>query len=517
MRQPLTCMSPARARYHDLALGFAGLAFGSASLAFPYGGDQGLYHYIGREWVHGRLPYRDTFDVKTPGIYIVHALCVTLFGERSIWPIRAAELACVLGIGVLVAVLADPERQLRGSRGLGVFTSSVLYYGYFDFWDTGQCEIWCVLFCAAALVAARRQQALLAGLLLGISALFKPPSLIFGPFAAMLLMSSSARSSLVRIALLSIGTVLPLSVLLLYFRAKGAWTELYDVLVVNNRHYVVQGRWVKGAGEFVFALPNRFRLDGILSIVLVNANLVLGWLSWRRGEKASLVKHVAALAAFIAVVVAVGAQLKFCNYHWGLWIGPGAFSAIVSARQLGNYLRTERPALAVATIIACTFVLSGAAPRRWLMEQRAFSAMLSGDRSSNAYHDAFSNIPNLPLFSWRDSVALANVLQQRASADDEVAVRGFEPQVYVLSGLRYSGRFFWTRFLVVPEWSYRMEDWRNEDAATFNAKPPRFVVAIDGRGVDSVDAVETYERLGYRRIDGVPVFQRSTFVLLERR
>src|SRR5579864_7791604 len=71
------------------------------SLAYPFGRDQGLYFYVGREWLlRGALPYRDLFEQKTPGIYVVHAACIALFGER-VWGIRVADVVAVALIGVL--------------------------------------------------------------------------------------------------------------------------------------------------------------------------------------------------------------------------------------------------------------------------------------------------------------------------------------------------------------------------------------------------------------------------------
>src|SRR4051812_45005204 len=82
---------------------------GWAPLPYPLGRDQGLYYYVAREWVaRGAVPYRDVLDHKTPGIYLLHALTIGLFGQHQ-WSIRVADLACVVALGWLAGSLVAPR------------------------------------------------------------------------------------------------------------------------------------------------------------------------------------------------------------------------------------------------------------------------------------------------------------------------------------------------------------------------------------------------------------------------
>src|SRR5262252_10503852 len=65
------------------------IAFAAPSVIYPLGHDHGVHAYVGREWLHGGLPYRDAFDHKPPGIFALHAFAMALFGEGE-WPIRVA-------------------------------------------------------------------------------------------------------------------------------------------------------------------------------------------------------------------------------------------------------------------------------------------------------------------------------------------------------------------------------------------------------------------------------------------
>jgi hypothetical protein len=67
---------PARAdRFVGNLLLATAVAFALPSLAYPFGRDQALYHYVARGWFdHGLLPYRNIFDQKPPGIYLVYGI-----------------------------------------------------------------------------------------------------------------------------------------------------------------------------------------------------------------------------------------------------------------------------------------------------------------------------------------------------------------------------------------------------------------------------------------------------------
>src|SRR5215467_14499916 len=88
--------SPRAIPWLDLLLAGIAIAFGAMSLTYPYGHDQGLYGYVAREWMlEGKIPYRDLFDHKPPGIYIIYGFATLLFGT-GMWGIRVLDLACVL-------------------------------------------------------------------------------------------------------------------------------------------------------------------------------------------------------------------------------------------------------------------------------------------------------------------------------------------------------------------------------------------------------------------------------------
>src|SRR3954470_21255697 len=61
-------------------------------LTFSFGRDQTIYALVGDGVLHGKMPYRDLWDFKPPGIFLVYALAQGLFG-RGMVAIRLLEVA----------------------------------------------------------------------------------------------------------------------------------------------------------------------------------------------------------------------------------------------------------------------------------------------------------------------------------------------------------------------------------------------------------------------------------------
>src|SRR5688572_5222181 len=67
-------------------------------LAFSFGRDQGIYATVGEGMMRGQVPYRDLWDFKPPGIFLVYGVAQTLFGKSMLAP----RLLEVMGLGVSV-------------------------------------------------------------------------------------------------------------------------------------------------------------------------------------------------------------------------------------------------------------------------------------------------------------------------------------------------------------------------------------------------------------------------------
>ena len=330
-----------RAWRADVALALAGVLFGAATFSFRSDTIQGVHYYVGREWaLRGSIPYRDTFDYKTPGIFAIHALLVRVFGEQM-WSIRLAELGCVFVLGLLCAHLLGS--RVRGATGLVCLTTFVVYYGYFYFWDTAQCEMWAVTFVLGALVAAPRRP-VLAGVLVALALLMKPP--------AVLLAIPALRRAPRWLAGFALGLALPIASTATYFVWHGAGRAAADILFGANAQYVLGARRVDSLGETYEQVVDIVTWFHPFGALLLGGGLLVGvkafvdqrCITWPR---LPILVGVTALAAIVM-------QLKFYRYHYALMV-PALVLGVAFAYK--RWL-PSRPFLA-ATIVVALWGISG--------------------------------------------------------------------------------------------------------------------------------------------------------------
>ena len=159
------------------------LLYALPSLAYPFGRDQAYHYYIGRWWLEGLLPYRDSFDSKPPFLFALHALAVWIFGPTQLG-IRIMDLVATVSSGIIVAFAVRRDRSpVRGELGAIILMSVSIYYTCFDYWDTAQSERFEGLMLAASYLSVVRIRRLwlassTSGALSACAILFKLPAIL---------------------------------------------------------------------------------------------------------------------------------------------------------------------------------------------------------------------------------------------------------------------------------------------------------------------------------------------------
>ena len=106
-----------RLRVFDAVGCLLAVAYGTPSVWYPFGNDQALHWYLGDGILRGDLPYVTGISGKPPGIFLVHALAIVLFGDTQA-AIRILEVLPVSGPEVVTRSRylfnrADLERLQR--------------------------------------------------------------------------------------------------------------------------------------------------------------------------------------------------------------------------------------------------------------------------------------------------------------------------------------------------------------------------------------------------------------------
>jgi hypothetical protein len=508
----------ALARAVDPVLGTLGVAMGWVSLCFPFGRDQGLYYYVAREWMlRDQVPYRDVLDHKTPGIYMVHALAVKLFGE-VMWGIRVLDMSGVLCTGLVAATFAAPRGQPVpvGTRGAAILAANLFFFGSLNFWDTSQSELWYSLLGVSSVMAARRFTAdtraqLAAGAFAGAALIMKPPAIWFVLIAIVVLVLRVLKRRehwlkrlLLAGARFSGGVAAVVVPILGYFGVRGAWPAMLEIVVRSNALYAQQERGVQTAADVLQRLSETRALFGGL-VPLLFLGLLFG-LAFARDERGLRGRNLLALALALASLVGLVMQLKFYLLHYVVILAPATVICALLATDLGRlYPQRQRalgagPLLFAVVILLCWSRTFGAA--QWVDENRITLQYLRGEITREEFTRFFA-LPGLGYW-FEDSERVGTFLREHTSPEDTVAVRGFEPEIYAVAQRHYPGRFFWTTFLVsptrgTPEMSKR---WLEEDRSAIEQRKPRYIVALTGIG-NGPDSVPYLEALGYKTLEVV--------------
>lgn len=210
-----------------------------------FNGDSPIYWTVGRGLVNGLTLYRDLFDIKPPGIFLVSALSYAVTDSMRLGHLIQGLVIALLPLTMLLPIFLMQKQQNTSSRLFGflmalAFIGSMTMYVAFSSGEF-QTESFGVLFACAytgtALMLRDRQSRLLtiiAGIFFFGCILFKEPFLI-SAIAAGLLLSRSIKD-VVRIVIIPccIGLVL-LGLTFLFMGALDSYLTTYLPFMMGER------------------------------------------------------------------------------------------------------------------------------------------------------------------------------------------------------------------------------------------------------------------------------------------
>lgn len=511
----------------DLGLVALAIVYAFPSFWYPFGRDQAAHAYVGWGWLHGFIPFRDATDQKPPGIYVLYTLASAMFGERQ-FGIRVLDLLGIL-LGGWLAVRAARRniRRQSGEIGAVILLITGFYYTCFDYWDSAQTEIWQGLAVLAGVVIIReesraRRAAFATGLLGGVAVLFKfTAGVLCLGLAAMLAVRAwqgggSLRERGLRIlgwaGLQILGGATVVAFCSAYFAAHGALGDAVDMLVRYNVAYGIGWR-------ADLATARSWSADFWLHNCGLWTVLILGpWVwslaaTWRRHDRFAWEMLLVPVGLLALGVIAVAMQGKFFSYHWGVLV---PFLALAGAHGLAE-CRRLRPRLvpwsaAGAVLLGflfapqwnCNHAAENPRPTTYLRQTGSTWSYILGQSPRAEFLKAFDGGY---AYSYANEEAIGRTIRRRAQPGDRLLVRGFEPAIYTVSGLRCPSRFFIQLALEESRVTFARETWIAEHRKAIAANPPRFVVL----GESQADRIGDLAKHGYRRVG-----QRGWLVVYER-
>jgi hypothetical protein len=483
-------------------------------LLFGFGRDQGIYAVVGDAVLDGKMPYRDVWDFKPPGIFLVFAFAEALFG-KAMASIRLVEVA---GLVVMVFALRSLGRTLFDSPTAGILGGGLaaLIHAQLEFWHTAQPEsfggmltvvaLWIVTGEALSGASARRRLAFAtaAGALFGCAFLMKPPIgggvLVCAAYLARAehLRSSRLTAPALPVLAMGVGSFLPILAVAAWFWGRGAWPALRWTLFEFTPGYTKLGWQGTPHGLFTYALVEALVGFSFLLPSGIALAIFLPRTSDREREGLMLVAGIASVH-----ITGIALQAKFFQYHYGatlpllsLAAGLGLYKGWRWAQRLGVAGAAGYGAAVVALVIGrvalrhnpgtfwersadrLTF-LATRVPSRTELDAKLYRVAdydLGLDRRA-ASDVARLSEPGEPLFVW-----------------------GFEPALYWFAERPAASRFVYD----VPqrvEWQRDIA--RRDLLADLHRRPPGVIVVqhgdvfqyVTGDTLDSAAALDTFPEL----------------------
>lgn len=518
-------------------VGILGVAFAVVQiLTFSFGRDQGIYALVAEGLLDGRVPYRDLWDFKPPGIYWVYAAAEALFGKSMLSP-RWIEVAGLVGMALALVRLS---REFFGGPTAGLLAAGVasVMAAQLDYWHTGQPEtfggfltVYAVLLVTTNHDGRKRFWAwAAAGTLFGVAFLLKP-HLAGGAVvcAAYLARRESTRvesqgRAVVPFAVVGFASLIPIALCVGWFALRGGLDDLYTTFFEITPEYTAIN-WVGQTALPMFwrALEETFvRFSALLPVGCVLA-AILPPIHTRERELTFLLLGIASIH-----VTGVAMQGKFFAYHYA-----ATFPLLSLIAGIGFYKAWRRLvgwATPGAVLFFAGFALLFSARTATVDLDKTFwtrtamrMAFLGGSERypDRAALDAdLSYVADYNLASDR---AVARVLAERTRPEDGVFVWGFEPVIYWLSERKAPTRFIYN----VPQRLASSRSWSQAELfRDLSADPPAAIVvqrgdifpAVTGDWLDSNDALMNFRELDLllaheyewsERIDRLDIYLRK--------
>lgn len=528
---PSALRAPPWANKALAAVAILGMLFLLSQIAlFGYGRDQGIYAMVGRAVLAGKMPYRDAWDFKPPGIFVLYALTRALLGGGQ-WAIRAVEIAGIVAMTFAMMRLTD---RWWGDRRVGLLAGAIaaLVHAQLEFWHTAQPESFGGMLTIFALLPlhldapaergevppdrAARRRWFLSGLLFGLAGLLKPPLAGGGAVVAWMLgvrvlrarsmdpFLPRLRKALLPAAAITLGGATPIALCALWFIARGAHRDLWHVLFVFTPHYTKLG-WV---GETLPGMTYWGFTEWLQQYCSVTT---VGFLLFLTFPRAPRERAGAALIAGIIAVHLVGVimQGKFFPYHYGAtWPLTALLAALGFLRVFDRLAPRAAPLGAIAFFTAFAVVCFFRTATKdtedsFLLRCRARLKLITQTPRDQAGHDKLASVADVNAAANREVAAF---LRDKVPADRNVFIWGFEPVIYDLADRTPATRYLYD----VPQrvaWAKDTERaalMRDLDAG----RPAAIVVErhdvfpmVTGDSIDSADTLKDFPALRDRLAD----------------
>jgi hypothetical protein len=466
-----------------LVLAAASFLIGSVSLVYPFGRDQGIYAYIGKLILDGRIDYKYSYNLRPPAIHYTYALGQLLFGQ-SMFGMRVFDLIWQFATSAALFLIVY---RISNRMALGLICSLfyVFLYYRFDYWHTLQTEGFMNLPLSIAVLlllprpldrgsddSSRPLHVLISGSSFAIAILFKFTILVFLPLLLFLFLYFKQIRSLF-IFITGIAAVLLLTVL--YYYVNDALHYFFEMQFVQIPLYAGYGFQTETTG---------FVLMNIVRLLTGSAYSPLIWLTLLAliytlfNSELNFERLLIFLWAFAAVVSLI-IQWRFFLYHFVIVIPPlisGSalfFSTIIRTGEivpLSSSARWKRFSVYAMSGGIILYILIAGKPY-----VKNYADLYSYMTGVTTLKDLYINngVTSDSVFTIAKILQITEVVNNNSLPGEKIYVWGNEPLIYYRSNHDCASRFTSN---VPLYWKDRAGPYRIEFLNEMNQNKPSLIL-----------------------------------------
>jgi hypothetical protein len=446
----------------------AALALRMTAVAQPLGIDQSLWASAVFGLERGQLLYRDVWEQRPPGIYLMYWAAFKLLGwtAATVTWIDVAAVSVTTGmIYATMRLLASPLAAATGAALYAALTMPAWLYRYSGFIERSVCETFIAPAAAggalAAAIAYRRPEwatasAAFLGATVGAAVVFKPNAGLYLPallvWWGLFVARGPAGWSFLRISravlVSSAAAAVPVGATVFWLWSTGVIDDARVAVLDFNRFYVADGMTVEAmAVGFARAVWLRIRSEPLWLGGAVGAIAVV----WEIGRRRAL-PPLAVLAVLWGTAAAAVILVNGVRFYSTYFINALAPLAVMTAWVLTDHLsrKSRIVALVVGGAMVSQLAWRGYVPAV-ANAARADLEVLSGRMTTKDYLDRFGGYGNNRGYSARANDELAAYVRATTGRDDRIFLFGINGAgVYFLSGRPTAHRFLRVNFFYPP-------------------------------------------------------------------
>ncbi len=392
-------------------------------LPIPLERDEGEYAYAGQLLLQGIPPYTMAYNMKMPGIYIIYALIIFLFGESPTaihTGLLIVNLLTIISIFLFTRKLFNDIPALTAAAAFAVLSINPFVHGVF-----AHAEHFVILFIVSSLAillysvdAPSGKKIFVSGLIAGIAFLTKQHAASFIGLAISIMLLSGLFTEwkptgkiFLQPLFFLMGVLSPLIFICIYFIGIGIWEKFIHWTFAYAREYVSMTDPLTG---LLNLKHNTLLISNYSGALLILAGMGILLLFDPRMEKR---KRAFLCLLIIFSFLSVTPGFYFREHYFIMLIPVVSLLVATSLQGIYKYLPiTNRRIRILIPVLIFTLAVGSS-----LSQMHTYLFEMSPLSAARLTH----GLNPLP-----ESINIARYIRERSHPSEKIAVIGSEPQIY---------------------------------------------------------------------------------------